>query len=216
MVYKIPEETIEKLRERMKAGVDAPQVAQELGITTTTVYNYTPDLPRKYRRFSRDQRNEIREKVRNGLSKRDAAKMYNCSLRTIGTITKDVPGYFGYRNKIGTEELQLLRRLHIFGFLISGFYLYAARNLQLQIPMIRSIRIHGKLIFYITGKEKEALHAYIRYKHSRLLDYRYLNEISKYMGIELSTDEKEDFVHQSKIRNRIQLKIEDCGVEHIY
>lgn len=216
MVYKIPEETIEKLGERMKADVDAPEVAQEFGVSTTTVYMYTKDLPRKYTRVPPDEREEIHEKVRNGYSKREVAKMYHRSLRTIQVITKDIPGYFGYKYAIGSEELQLLRRLLSCGYLISNFYLYAARNLKLQLPFIRSIRIHGKIIFYLTGKEREALQAYIRNKNSRLIDYSYLNKTSKLMGIDLSAAEQEDFVHQSKIRNVIQLKIEDCGVEHIY
>jgi len=214
MVHKIPEETIQKLRELLASGTDASQVAQILDITTTTVYNYSKDLPRKYKRFSLEIRNEIRDKVRNGLLKHEAAKMYDCSLRTIVTITKDIPGYFGYKNNLSHEELQLLRRLMLNGYLISDFYLYAARNLKLHLPKLQSIRIHGKTIFYLAGREKETIEAYIRSSKSHFIDYSDINELSRMMGITLQEKEKENFVHQIKRKKSAQLTMEQCGLEY--
>ncbi len=222
MAQKIPDETIEKLRERMKNGADASQVAQEFGITTTTVYLNTKDLPRKHSRIPLEQKEQMRELVRQGYSKRDVARRFNRNFRTIQAITKGMPGYEGYRNAVGPEEKRILGRLLQDGFVISDFSLYAARNLKMQFPIIRSVRISRKTVFYLHGKEKEMIKGYLASLSTRIVNYATLEELCEQLGIQLSLPEQKTLIQQSKlistlnqVHSTIQKKLADFGWELI-
>jgi hypothetical protein len=224
MFEKIPEETIEKIRERMKNGADASRVAKEFEITTTTVYTYTRDLPRKHTCIPIEQREIIREMVRQGHSKREVADLYHRSLRTIQMVTKDIPGYYGYRRTLGEEEIKLLPRLLTDGYLVSEFYISTARNLKMQFPtIIHSVRISRKTIFYVVGREKEAIKGYLNSLSTRIINHATINELCDLFGVELSTSEQNAFTHQRKLLGSFnqlpptkQKKLEDFGSEPVF
>jgi len=221
MYKKITDETIEKIRERMKNGANASQVAQEFRISTTTVYTYTKDLPRKHSCIPIEQRDQICDLVRQGHSKREVADLYNRSLRTIQTVTKDIPGYNGYRCTIGEEEIRLLRRLLTYGYLVSDFKISTARNLKMQFPMIiHAVRISNKTIFYVKGREKEAIRGYLDSLSIRMFNHALINELCDLFGVKLSTSEENALMHQRKLLgpfNQVPLttqkKLEDFGSE---
>jgi hypothetical protein len=224
MPQKTNVETIEKIRERMKSGANASQVAQELELSKTTVYTYSKDVPRKHTCTTIEQRDEICDLVRQGrLSKSEVAALYNRSLRTIRTITKNIPGYTGYRSNLGDGEKRLLIQLLKEGCLVSDFYISTARNLKMQFPMfIRTVRISNKTIFYLVGREKEVVNGYLKTTSVRLVDHSFLKKLCKLLDMELSTSEENDFLQRrflgpfNEVPSTSQKKLEDFGSEPVF
>jgi len=190
----------------------------------TTIYNYTRDLPRKHSCIPIEQRYEIYDKVRSGIPKAEVAASYNRSLRTIQTVTKDIPGYQEYSRTMGEEEKRLLLRLLLQGYVVSDYYISTARNLKLQLPLtIRAVRISHKTMFYVTGKEKEAIKGYLDSVSTRMIDHGMLKELCHLFGVKLSGSEEDELLHRRKYlcvvnqpRPTIQKKMEDFGSEPVY
>jgi hypothetical protein len=70
--------------------------------------------------------------------------------------------------------------------------------------MIQRTQIDGKSIYYLSDKNKNALQAIMIQKKSRILSYQELKSITKVFGVDLSADEKHNYV---RVPNRHSIPI---------
>ncbi len=60
--------------------------------------------------------------------------------------------------------------------------------------MIQRTQVDGKAIYYLSDKNKVALQAMMKTKHSRVISYQELKSITKVFGIDLDNGEKQSYV----------------------
>ncbi len=149
MFYKLPKETIQKLREEVLKGKSKYKVAKEMGLSEFVVYSHTSDLP---------------------------------------SINLREPCIRG-------KSLEILQQLLQEGYVHSNINTYnILRRLRRFLPMIQRTQIDGKGIYYLSDKNKIALQAMIKTKHSKIISYQELKSITKVFGVNLDTIEKERIV----------------------
>lgn len=87
---------------------------------------------------------------------------------------------------IKKKGIKHLQRLLQHGCLIKNIDLPTARKLCLLFPNIQSARIENKTIYYLKGKEKETLHAYLQQKQEKIISYSKIKQLATHLGITLT------------------------------
>lgn len=82
---RLPYENVIKIRERFAAGEPAKAIAPDFGLTESTVYKYTADLPQQRPR-DEARRIQILEHLANGNGVREAACLAGCSVSIAARI----------------------------------------------------------------------------------------------------------------------------------
>lgn len=85
--------------------------------------------------------------------------------------------------KKGIKHLQQLLQ---HGCLIKNIDLPTARKLCILFPTIQSARIENKTIYYLKGKEKETLHAYLQQKQEKIISYSKIKQLATRLGITIT------------------------------
>jgi len=199
----ISKETKALIREQVLNGKPKTQVAKELNITFRTVWNHTSDI-KTQKTLSKKLKDKIREEIKNGKSKSETAREYNLSTTTVFNIAKDLPNTPGGWSGIRGKTLELLQEIVSKGY-VSYSYGYVQQRymvLRKYFPTICKVTIYGKSIFYLKGKEDEAVRAFLENTRKKIISYQELTEITNVFHANLTKKEKEAFLFKKQGNKR--------------
>jgi len=198
----ISKETKALLRQQVLNGKSKSQVARDLGITFRTVWNHTKDIHTQ-KVIPKEIKEKIRKEVIGGKSKYQAAKDYNLSRSAVYRFTEDVDGstsngWTGIRGK----TLDLLQEIVTKGYAYPprGYVQQRYRILRKYFPTIRRVTIYGRTIFYLKGKEDEAVRAFLERVNKKIISYQELKQVTEIFGADLCKREKDAFILKNKQR----------------
>jgi len=201
----ISKETKALIREQVLNGKSKTQVAKDFNITFRTVWNHTSDI-RTQKVLSKKVKNKIRAEVENGKSKYQVAKEYNLCRATVYVITKDLKskscGWPGIRGK----TLDLLQEIVLKGY-ASPSYGYVQQRymiLRKKFPTICKVKIYGKTIFFLKGKENVAVRAFLENTRKKIISYQELRQVTEVFGADLSKKEKEAFLFKKQVNKGVK------------
>jgi hypothetical protein len=144
---------------------------------------------------------KIREEVLKGKSKYRVAKDMNLSEFIVYSHTSDLPSINLREPCIRGKSLEILQQLLQEGYVHSNINTYnILRRLRRLLPMIQRTQIDGKGIYYLSDKNKIALQAMIKTKHSKIISYQELKSITKVFGVNLDDVEKQRIVRYKENR----------------
>ena len=196
----ISQETKALLRQQVLNGKSKSQVARDLGITFRTVWNHTKDI-RTLKVIPKEIKEKIRKDVIEGKSKYQAAKDYNLCRTTVYRLTEDINGtsigWAGIRGK----TLDLLQEIVTKGYAYppdGGYVQQRYRTLRKYFPTIRRITIYGRTIFYLKGREDEAVRAFLERVNKKIISYQELKQVTEVFGTDLHKSEKEAFLRRKR------------------
>jgi len=145
--------------------------------------------------FSKELIQKIREEVLKGKTKYRVAKEMGINELVVYSHTIDLPSVKLGEPCIKGKSLDLLKQLLDVGYVPSNEEThFILRKLKRNLPMIQRTQIDGQSIYYLSDKNKNALQAMITQKKSRILSYQELKSITKVFGVDLSTNEKQQYV----------------------
>ncbi len=145
--------------------------------------------------LSKETIQKIREEILKGKSKYRVAKEFGLSEFIIYSHTADLPSINLREPCIKGKSLEILQRLMEEGYVHSNIDTYnTLRRLRRYLPMIQRTQVEGKAIYYLSDKNKIALQAMMKTKHSRVISYQELKSITKVFGIDLDNGEKQHYV----------------------
>ncbi len=151
--------------------------------------------------LSKETIQEIREEILKGKSKYKVAKEMGLSEFVVYSHTSDLPSVNLREPCIKGKSLELLQRLMEEGYVHSNIDTYnTLRRLRRYLPMIQRTQVEGKAIYYLSDKNKIALQAMMKTKHSKIISYQELKSISKVFGVNLDTVEKQRIVRFKESR----------------
>ncbi len=144
---------------------------------------------------------KIREEILKGKSKYRVAKEMGLSEFVVYSHTADLPSIDLREPCIKGKSLELLQQLLEEGYVHSNVDTHnTLRRLRRYLPMIQRTQVEGKAIYYLSDKNKVALQAMMKTKHSKIISYRELKSITKVFGINLDTVEKQRIVRFKESR----------------
>jgi hypothetical protein len=187
------------LRQQVLNGKSKSQVARDLGITFRTVWNHTKDI-RTQKVIPKEIKDKIRKDVMEGKSKYQAAKDYNLSRSAVYRFTEDINGssigWAGIRGK----TLDLLQEIVTKGYAypLHGYVQQRYRTLRKYFPTIQRITIYGRTIFYLKGREDEAVRAFLERVNKKIISYQELRQVTEVFGTDLHKSEKEAFLRRKR------------------
>ena len=145
--------------------------------------------------LSKETIQKIREEVLKGKSKYRVAKEFGLSEFIIYSHTADLPSINLREPCIKGKSLEILQQLMEEGYVHSNIDTYnTLRRLRRYLPMIQRTQVEGKAIYYLSDKNKVALQAMMKTKHSKIISYQELKSITKVFGIDLGNGEKQHYV----------------------
>ena len=146
---------------------------------------------------------KIREEILKGKSKYKVAKEFGLSEFVVYSHTADIPSINLREPCIKGKSLTLLQRLMEEGYVHSNVDThYTLRRLRSFLPMIQRTQVEGKAIYYLSDKNKIALQAMMKTKHSKIISYQEMKSITKIFGIDLDVRDKRSYV-RFKDRNAV-------------
>ncbi len=145
--------------------------------------------------LSKETIQEIREEILMGKSKYRVAKEMGLSEFVVYSHTADLPSIDLREPCINGKSLELLHQLLEEGYVHSNINTqYTLRKLRKYLPMIQRTQVEGKAIYYLSDKNKVALQAMMKTKHSKIISYQELKSITKVFGVNLDNGEKQSYV----------------------
>ncbi|UCD14439.1 MAG: hypothetical protein JSW60_03220 [Thermoplasmatales archaeon] len=138
---------------------------------------------------------QIREEVLKGKSKYRVAKEMKLLESVVYRHTADLPSIKLGEPCIKGKSLEILQQLLEEGYVHSNIDTYnILRKLRKYLPMIQRTQVEGKAIYYLSDKNKIALQAMMKTKHSKIISYQELKSITKVFGVNLDIGEKQNYV----------------------
>lgn len=154
----------------------------------------------------------MREEVLSGKTKYHVAKEIGINESVVRSHTRDLPSVKRGEPYIKGKAFDLLKQLLEVGYVHSTNENYQAlQRLRRFLPMIQHTRIDYKGVYYLSDKNKDALQAMISLNKSRIISYQELKSITKVFGVNLSRDEKQDYVRRIRNRSIPIIRKEDGG-----
>ena len=115
--------------------------------------------------------------------------------QTVYAHTMDIPNQQFHERGIQGKSLDLLKRLLEYGYVHSNQETHQRlRRLRKYLPMIQRAQVDGKSIYFLDDKNKIALQAMMKTKHSKIISYQELKSITKVFGVNLDNVEKQNYV----------------------
>jgi len=145
---------------------------------------------------------QIRNEIQGGKTKFQVSREHNLPKTTVYRLTKDLPsrscGWPGIRG----ETLQVLQELLTRGYFVDRCQNTKQRYIQLRkyFPTVCKVRMYGKNIFFIEGKEDVAVRALLEVIRRKIISYQELKQITKVFGTDLSGREKEAFLFKNRAK----------------
>ena len=138
---------------------------------------------------------KIREEVLSGKTKYRVAKEMGIDESVVRRHTRDLPSVKPGEPYIKGRAFDLLKQLLDVGYIHSTMENYQTlQRLRRFLPMIQHTRIDYKGVYYLSDKNKDALQAMILLNKSRIISYQELKSITKVFGVDLSKNEKYNYV----------------------
>lgn len=165
------------------------------------------------RRLTQNEIQQIRKRVLSGKTKNQVAKELGVSSFVVYSHTRDIP--IKKDPKIQGRSLELLRKLltdgYVFGSENGKRHNSLLRELQLLFPMIQSAHVDERTIFYLEEKKREALSALVRHRHSRIINYYDLMNVTRAFNIQLQTTEKRRLLDVKKHNPCPKIRLKEGG-----
>ncbi len=182
MVY--PEEIKQEVRNSVSNGLSKIDTSIKFRIPYYTIKDWTRDIKSNYHHYPVELKRQVRNLVRKGVTKSDVARITGLRFVTVSYFTKDIKtrrGNTGLRGK----SLEFMKLLVQRGYIISDEVkqlVPCMRTIMKYFP-VKKVRFRQRTIWYLPGKEREAMQFFLEksYKHS--LTYNRLNLIRKAFGI---------------------------------
>jgi len=152
---------------------------------------------------------QIRNEIQAGKTKFRVSREYNVPKTTIYRVTEDLPsrscGWPGIRG----ESLQVLQELVTKGYFVDRCQNTKQRYIQLKkyFPTVHKVKMYGKNIFFIEGKEDVAVRALLGIIERKIVSYQELKQITKVFDTDLSRREKESFLFRNQVNKGFNQKI---------
>jgi transposase len=143
------EELKQKAREMVLKGISKIYTAYKLGVSSKSVYNWTVDIPRYKIPYPKKLKNKIRYLVRKGMSKVEVAEAMGVGYTTVTRWTTDL---HNNDSKISGRYFLILCKLIQNGYIIADKRdLHIYKTLIKWIPNIKSDKMKGNIIYYLSG-----------------------------------------------------------------
>jgi hypothetical protein len=138
---------------------------------------------------------KVREEVLKGKSKYRVAKEMGLTEFSVYSHTSDLPSINRREPCIKGKTLELLKQLMNEGYIYPTIStLPQLRKLKKYLPVIQRTQVDGRSIYHLSDKNRIALQAVMKKKHSKIISYQELKSITKVFGINLDTYEKQSYV----------------------
>jgi len=147
---------------------------------------------------------QIRNEIQCGKTKFQVSREHNVPKTTVYRMTEDLPsrscGWPGIRG----ETLQVLQKLVTHGYFVDRCYNTKQRYIQLKkyFPTVCKVRMYGKNVFFIEGKEDVAVRALLEVIRRKIVSYQELKQITKVFGTDFSGEEKKVFLFKKRAKKR--------------
>ena len=194
----LTEEMKQKIRDEVKKGTSRYKVAEMFGVSPPTVYRLTNNLPKcKKNVITEELKRKIRKEVMSGTSRVEIANKMDISAPTVCKFTKDLPDYRGNPGirGIGLNALNLLLRK---GYCIptnsNHINIGTYRRLKKHGLPVKVARIGNRSVFFLEGREKEAMNALINKLGKSSMSYFHFKQITRLFGLSLSKKEKDEML----------------------
>ena len=200
MVKPFPKEFIQKIRKEVLSGKSKNRVARELGISDATMYAHTGDIPSRKRAKPVDNETikKIRKAIVEGKSKYQTAGEFKIHPKLVYRLTQDLPGKaYGWPGIRG-NTLKLLQEILIQGYVLSSKMDVKNKYhiLKKYFPKICKIYLNNRSILYLEDKAPVAARAFLQDIDKKIMSYQELKQISKVFGVDLSIQEKNNFLNK--------------------
>lgn len=145
--------------------------------------------------LSKEMIHKIREEVLKGKSKYRVAKEFGFSEFVVYSHTSDLPSINLREPCIKGKTLELLKQIMTEGYIYPTIStLSKLRKLRTYLPVIQRTQVDGRSIYHLSDKNRIALQAVMKKKHSKIISYQELKSITKVFGINLDDAEKQSYV----------------------
>jgi len=194
---KLDKDTIERIREEVIRGRSRYDVAAEFGVSPRTIYDYTDDLPKKWKRgISQAKKDLIFKGAEEGKSMLQISREVDVSYQTVSKFVKEVstpdtrwPGAKG-------KALELLIELSENGYSMSSDKRTFRRVLS-YFPTARRINFKGQTICFMDEKRVEALDAFLENRRVRIKSYKELKTLGEIFDVKIDRAKKEALLRGS-------------------
>lgn len=149
---------------------------------------------------------QIRNEIQSGKTKFQVSREHNVPKTTVYRMTEDLPsrscGWPGIRG----ETLQVLQGLLINGYFVDRRCNTKQRYIQLKkyFPTVHKVKMYGKNIFFIEGREDVAVRALLEIIEKKIVSYQELKQITKVFDTDLSKSEKEEFLFKNRSKKLVK------------
>lgn len=136
------------------------------------------------KRYPREMRMKARRLVRTGVPKIEVSKMMGVSYVTIYFWTRGLEGRKGRQYMCG-RTLDFLRTIVRRGYILSGEVKEMSsriRTLGKHLP-IRRVRFSNRTVWYLAGREREAMEALLKSMNKKSIGYNELGRMRRAFGI---------------------------------
>ncbi|MBI2546954.1 MAG: hypothetical protein HYW23_00725 [Candidatus Aenigmarchaeota archaeon] len=195
----IPHEIIERIRSMYSECVSSLGISKRLGVSQGIVMYYTRGLPRRTKRLTKEDKEEMVRMCKEGYSNIEIGKKFGVHSSTAYLVTRDFRGTT--RRVLRNLTLEIISRLLEKGFFIvpknDYSYITAIRDLCSRFG-IRKVSLSRKrnpvTVCFLPDKSKEALKAVLKQLKKKATSYQELNILSQTFGIRLSSEEKRNVI----------------------
>ena len=183
-----PVDLREEVRKLVSDGETKREVSRKFNLKYDKVIEWTRDF-RKNRVYSPQLREEVISRVNRGERKVDVANDLDIVYPTVVMWTKNVGGRKGPSGLTG-RSIKILRKLIMKGYLFPCDYRtgYIANLYKVfkkyDIP-VKKVTVHNRTIYFLEGREHEALIAFTGKYMGRVLDYNLLRKSARAFGVKL-------------------------------
>ncbi|MFH1229707.1 MAG: hypothetical protein V1678_04775, partial [Candidatus Aenigmatarchaeota archaeon] len=168
-------------------------------ISNATVCRATVDLPKNEARAKRlkpGDKERLRELVKSGMSKYQAAKEIGMSPGYAQILTRELPSKNKGNRSLSESSANLLRRI-----LKDGYFIPKREDnmsthyhvLHQYFPILK-VQVSNKTIYYLEDRKEEAFKGFLRDIGSKVVIYNKLRETARLFGVPLDTKMKIDLL----------------------
>jgi len=198
----LSEEIIAKIKEEVLNGKPRSQIAKELNLSYKQVWKRTRDIHSK-RGLPQEIREKIRQEVLSGKSKRRVSIELGVSEKTVQYYTGDLCLTPFRKINVQDRKLEFMKDLLRDGYALASdkYGIQEYYKLKKHFPAISKVKMHGRVIFYLEGKEDIAARVFLEHMQKKIISFQELKQITKVFRTNLPKREKRAFLLRNRQRN---------------
>jgi len=145
-------------------------------------------------------RENIRNEVKKGKTKTQVARELNIHINIVSKYTRDIYKV-PKKADISYNSFLLLQELMNKGyaFQCKHYGIGEYQILKKKFPKICRVKMHGKAIFFLEDKADIASRVYLESLEKRITDYHRLKRVIKAFRVNISEDEKKEYIYKKKV-----------------